>query len=96
MTCHYRTVKKFFGSWGEAFEAVGFEHPNPAADRKMYTRKELIDMIQKGFNEKGYTRNAEFSDDPDMPSGRTFQRRFGSWREALVAAGVRGNTDNDE
>jgi hypothetical protein len=80
------TVWKRFGSWTDALELAGFDVDE---QRYTYTEDELLDAIRTVTEDLGrWPTTSEFSAHAPMHAS-TVQDRFGSWTEALDAAGVR-------
>lgn len=77
-----------------------FELPRNISHAKTYTDDELIEFIKKYFNEKGTVPTIkDFTNNFRYPSFATYQRRFGSWNNALIKAGYDANSrdyTNDE
>lgn len=79
--------RRAFGSWNKALEAAGFQPVNPKTYR---SREELISLLQTKAKELGKTPTMrEVKNDPSMPSSNTYCEVFGSWTNALNAAGLR-------
>jgi len=81
----HRTARHHFGSWGEAVKAAGFEprgvgHPKVGAE-------EVVEHIQRLANDGEPPTVQEFNSDREAPSHATAAERFGSWAEAVEAAG---------
>ena len=60
-----------------------------------YSDEELLEMLKEFTKKLGKTPiERDLRNDPSMPSGDTYERRFGSWNNALKAAGLQiNNTD---
>lgn len=53
-----------------------------------YSDDELLEYLEEYYDEHGERpKVVPFRDDDSYPSPRTYQKRFGSWREALAEAG---------
>jgi hypothetical protein len=56
---------------------------------KKYSERELIDALRRLAERLGRAPSAiDAARDPQSPVSRTYQRHFGSWLEALEAAGI--------
>jgi hypothetical protein len=74
-----------FGSWNAALEAAGLEPRR----RPRFTDEELIAALRALAAELGRPpRSYEMQARRDLPSPGAYQRRFGSWNQALEAAGL--------
>lgn len=80
-----QAARKIFGSWTDALRAAGYDPEQIRAHRSPWTRDEIIDLIRRraadGLPVASYNvapLSAEFAS----------RRIFGSWKEALRAAGV--------
>ena len=79
------TYEDAFGSWGEALDAAGLEDPGvrgrPHDDETLLAELRRVGEVMEGT--PAYSDMAlEGAHDP-----RTYVRRFGSWNDALEAAG---------
>ncbi|MGQ3330902.1 homing endonuclease associated repeat-containing protein [Halorubrum sp. FL23] len=81
-TVAVETVRRRFGSWDEAVRAAGFTHSN-----KNYSDQELLDQIRSLADGEKPPTGPEFRDRPETVTASTVRRRFGSWNEAVRAAG---------
>ena len=76
-----------FGGWSNALEAAGLDarYRRPLA----YTDKQLLDALRNLAAKLGRTpAGRELLGRRGLPSPSTYQRRFGSWNNALDAAGL--------
>ena len=81
------TYIRTFSSWNEALEIAGF-----SANQFDHTDEELIDLLKAKARSLGRTPTVrEVNPDNDMPSAMTYINRFGSWNQALKAAGLTPN-----
>lgn len=72
-----------FGSWNKALQAAGLE-----VNQKSYTRSEIIQLFQEYAKENNRTpRQCDLSINDNV-----CRRIFGSWSEAVRAAGLTPNT----
>ena len=79
-----KAYKRAFGSWNKAIITAGYE-PN----YKRYTEKELIEILQKTYTESGNTPTTlTFRENPKLPSANVYEKRFGTWTNALERAGI--------
>lgn len=85
-TASIRVIKRHFGSWNKFLQAAGIEL-NVKTD---YTNQLLIAQAQMLAKELGRAPTSEeFKHDPRTASQSTPIKRFGSWRNFLVVAGVK-------
>lgn len=87
------TYQRRFGSWSAALEAAGFD-----PDDRRPTDDELVADLRRLHAELDKVPSLPDVDEHGAYSGSTYQRRFGSWSEALEAAGFdsdRGPTDEE-
>ncbi len=83
------TFRNQFGSWNKALEAAGLVVKK---EQKFYSQKELIDYLQKAAVELGHSPFINEMDElKGYPSSSAFVYQFGSWNEALKAAGLKVN-----
>ncbi|MFQ6009734.1 MAG: homing endonuclease associated repeat-containing protein [Candidatus Aenigmatarchaeota archaeon] len=83
-----------FGGHAKALAAAGLK-PNRASGK--YTRDELIKALRKKAKDMGKTPTIkDMNTDKDMPSATTYSSWFGSYTEALEAAGLRPRKKNKE
>lgn len=73
-----------FGSWSEAVERAGFESSEP--ERRIAT-SDLLDELQRLADEHGSPPSVKLMNEHGKYSASAYKRRFGSWNEALEAAG---------
>lgn len=80
------TYHRRFGSWTEAVEAAGYE-PRARASHQTYTDGDLLDALRAFAETHGRTPTpTDFIG--ERPSTSTFRSRFGSFWDALDAAGL--------
>jgi len=88
---------KVFGSWRQALVAAGLLDPEWTETRALspqqYLDKDLIAALRRFAYERGVSPSQQSWGDwavehPDAPSVMTIIHRFGSWRRALVMAGL--------
>jgi len=78
------TFARRFGSWNAAIAAAGFD---PRFRRR--SDEELLDDLRSLVETAGeHPTAAAVRDHPDMAKPPTYKARFGSWTEALDAAGL--------
>jgi SOS-response transcriptional repressor LexA len=77
------TYQREFGSWNQALKTAGI------GDRhEQYSRELLLDAIQELTEEFGRPPSArELHESDEHPSRDPFEREFGSWADAVEAAG---------
>jgi hypothetical protein len=85
------TVQNYFQSWNDAIQAAGFE-PNQDGRSRQYSRDELISHIQRLADDNTPPTRDELHTDDDAPSAATVQNFFGSWNDAIQAAGFEPRT----
>jgi len=76
------TYQRRFGSWSEALKEAGFD---PNADQ--VSDEELLDDLQRLHEELGKVPSILDVEAEGNHGPTTYQNRFGSWSEALEAAG---------
>ena len=82
-----KTYRRLFGSFNNALKSAGFE-PN----LKYATEEELLQCLIDLGKKTGKTPTLKMIDnDPEMPSSSTFKKFFGSFSNALKAAGFEPN-----
>lgn len=93
VTASSRKFEKMFGTWNEAIQAAGYE-PNRRVSG-FFTNEKLIELIQAMHQELGRTPTIsdgnERYDPNTFPSMTVFIYRFGSWNNAVKAAGLTPN-----
>ena len=80
------TYKRRFGSWNEALAEAGFE-PADAWTTDQISEDELLEAIERLAGEVDGLPTFQQMDDRGAHAARTYVNRFGSWNEALEAAG---------
>lgn len=83
------TYQYHFGSWNDALREAGFE-PNQSQPGKIPT-DELLSEIRRLARELNKTPTKKQLNDIGKYYVRTYQRRFGSWSEAVRQAGFEPN-----
>jgi hypothetical protein len=74
-----------FGSWAAALAEIGLQ---PKGSR-LYERDELLDVLREVAEELGHPpTHAELWEREGLPRPTTYEYRFGSWNQALEAAGL--------
>lgn len=84
------TYRRHFGSWNNALEAIGHE-PHHTADR--VSEEELLTDLQRLSDELDRRPTSNDVVNEGTYGLATYQRRFGSWRDALNAAGFDPDAD---
>ena len=75
-----------FSSWNEALKAAGL------SVNVGYTNEELIGLLKAKAKSLGRTPTIkDVNSDKSMPHANTYTDRFGSWNQALKAAGLTPN-----
>ncbi|WP_435078840.1 homing endonuclease associated repeat-containing protein [Halococcus sp. AFM35] len=77
------TFIRHFGTWNDALDAAGFE---PRLRRR--SNEELLTELREFASDGEYPTHTAVGDCEDMASPSTYKRRFGSWSDALDAAGL--------
>jgi len=81
------TYHNRFDSLTKAQEKAGLK-PNSRGAPQKYTDEELLSWIDAFVNEFGVVpRSDDFRDADPMPQSMLYNKRFGSWEEALQEAG---------
>lgn len=76
-----------FGSWNDALREAGFEVNEP---RRIPT-EDLLDEIRRLAEELNQTPTKKQLNDRGQYYGQSYQKRFGSWNEAVREAGLEPN-----
>lgn len=83
----YRTYERFFGSWNNSLKEAGFDQR--IGGTELYTKDELLEYIFRFYTENGRPPvAADFCKHSKYPSCGTYQKRFGSWDNALKLVGL--------
>ncbi|MDZ5811655.1 hypothetical protein U4E84_09905 [Halorubrum sp. AD140] len=77
------TIHRRFGSWNAGVAKAGFD-PNPPEPE--IPTEDLIDELHRVRDEAGHIPTSTQINAEGDYSRSTYQKRFGSWRDALVAA----------
>lgn len=81
------TVNTLFGSWNLALKAANLDTYSNTV-----TTEYLIEKLLSFKNTYGKAPvQRDFEKNTEYPSSATYQRRFGSWKKALIAAGLATN-----
>ena len=86
------TVRNHFGSFGAAIEAAGL-HPRPGGADVRWTDEAILEALRDVAYEQGSPPRPEDLDDPseELPGVEVVVLRFGTWQEAIAAAGLEGD-----
>jgi hypothetical protein len=85
----HETYRSQFGAWENALEAAGF---NTRSSSVEYDRDELLEYLHTLEARLGHEPTyEEMESADDTPAVGTYQDRFGSWSDALEAAGYSGH-----
>jgi hypothetical protein len=84
----YSIYRRYFGSWNRSIELRGLKRePNYE-----YTNDQLLEYLRKFYRETGTTPEARnFNNNPKYPGYSVYQKRFGSWNNAIILAGLQTN-----
>lgn len=80
-----QAARKLLGSWNDALHAAGYDPDQIRANRRPWTREEIIDLIQS--RAAAGLPVASYKVTP-LSAEIASRRIFGSWKAALRAAGV--------
>ena len=81
-----------FGSWDEALEAAGLD-PEENGDSTQYSDGELVSELHRVKEECGRVPTTTDMEKYGEYSHTTYVSRFGSWNEALEAAGLKSSQE---
>jgi len=84
-----RAAVRYFGTWANAIRLAGLDYDN-IRRHKSWTQEKIIAQI-KDLHAQGVDlswRNVCLNVDPQLAAVATKKNHFGSWREALAAAGL--------
>jgi hypothetical protein len=84
-----RAATRYFGTWEAAVNAAGLDY-DQIRRYKSWTRERILARIQE-LHAQGCDlswRNVCLNVDPQLAAAATKKSHFGSWREALEAAGL--------
>jgi len=82
-----------FGSWAEALEAAGLDPADRSSRHQQVSDDELLADLHRLRDELGQKPTATDVVEEGNHGIATYQRRFGSWSEALDAAGIETEPD---
>jgi hypothetical protein len=80
------TKKSHFGSWREALEAAGLDYDSIRRYRE-WDDQRILRMVRE-FHATGKGLNAKSMEQEDITLITAARRRFDSWHQALLAAGL--------
>jgi hypothetical protein len=85
-----RAATRYFGSWRSAVEFAGLNYED-IRKYKMWTRERILDRIRElhGAGEDLSWRHVSTQVDPQLAAAATKRKHFGSWRNAIQAAGLK-------
>lgn len=85
----YEALKKRWGSWEKILAAAGLQPAGKRLQKKQYTDTDLIEQVYDLAKRLDRTPTmAEFDADPDTVARLTIVKRFGSWRNFVIMAGL--------
>jgi len=85
-----RAATRYFGSWRAAVEFSGIDYED-IRKYKMWTRERILERIRE-LHAKGEDlswRHVSTQVDPQLAAASTKRKHFGSWRNAIQAAGLK-------
>ncbi len=85
-----RAATRYFGSWRSAVEFSGLNYED-IRKYKMWSRDRILDRIRE-LNAAGEDlswRHVSTQIDPQLAAAATKRKHFGSWRNAIQAAGLK-------
>lgn len=85
-----RAATRYFGSWRAAVEHAGLNYED-IRKYKTWTRDRILERIQE-LNADGQDlswRHVSTQIDPQLAAAATKRKHFGSWRNAIQAAGLK-------
>lgn len=84
-----RAACRHFGSWKDAVEFAGLDY-SKIRKYKAWTKRKILERIQELHRREVDLswRNVSTNVDPALAAAAVRPNRFGSWREALEAAGL--------
>jgi hypothetical protein len=82
-----------FGSWNAAIEAAGWQ---PNSDRTQRSEEDLLDELYRLRDELGKVPTSRDMDEHGAFSRGTYRNRWGSWNDALEAAGLTPQTEGEK
>ena len=91
-----RTYRRRFGSWSRSLERAGVEESERERDKTQITEQELIAALQALANELGRSPSFEDMRNSGKYGAATYLYRFGSWNQALRAAGLQPRLDSSD
>lgn len=84
-----RAAMRYYGSWKAAIEAAGFKYDDVRRYRT-WDKERIIERIRE-LHAKGEDlswRHVSLFLDPQLAAAATKPKHFGSWRKAVIAAGL--------
>ena len=83
---------KYFGSWDEALKAAGLEKPVDVRVGDKLNKEEMLGYLRDFYRKEGRSPNSRDFRGKGRPKGApgssSYVEYFGSWDEALEAAGL--------
>lgn len=83
-----QTYRKRFGSWADALEEAGLEPGPRQSQNQNIPRSELIEELRKMGKMYAETPSSRDMDQYGKFSTTPYEEEFGSWNEAVEAAGL--------
>ncbi len=83
---HSSTMVRRFGSWNNSLKLADLDTRD---SKNRYSNEELLNIMRTFREEKGRNPTTDdFIHNPKYPSFTTYQSHFGSWKDALIKAGL--------
>ncbi|QZP37064.1 homing endonuclease associated repeat-containing protein [Halobaculum magnesiiphilum] len=86
------TYRRAFGSWNNALEAAGIDS-SPSQDRQPVSDDALLEELERVAEQVNGTPTTRAMEQHGEHSPNTYIRRFGSWNDAVTAAGFEPNEE---
>jgi hypothetical protein len=80
-------VRRRFGKFTEGRVAAGIPNPDMRGGQNRISREQLVEELQRLDEQLGTTPTREDMADQGAYAEEPYRREFGSWSEALLAAG---------
>ncbi len=87
--CSTAPVIREFGTWNNALIAASIYR------ERNLTKKEIISQLKRHYSKRSAKTFKSFDEDKTVCSYRTVFRTFGSWKNALIEAGIKKEKKSD-